>query len=318
MPVGPLRYSIVRLEQVMGFLDFFSAQPSFGGGHIVTRGVRRRHVYYSVRAQQPNVAPSSTKRGIGLDNAYFERLAKIYPRRRHKEGLFKPAADFLFGAANRPRVSTSLIPFMSRRRRYKKRRRGGSHTAYHLASQAMSKVRKLERKVEVKVFDHTSTDAAVGAAGVIRDLAFIPQGDLAATRDGNLISPFFMKLKIRWLGLAASVDEVIRTIVFRDKQQVLNTNPVVTDVLATATPMSMYNLTHRKRWKILFDATWTSPNDVAIRTSFIANTGMKLRLPMRYSGGAGGDKLSNGLYIIHVATATPTVVISTRLFYNDV
>ncbi len=212
----------------------------------------------------------------------------------------------------------SQLSTMPKGRRFKKRKRGGSHTAYHLASQAMTKIRKLERKVEVKFFDHVvTTQATVANTGVIINLVLMAQGNTRATRDGNLITPFHLNMRLQWIGLAATTTELMRTIIFRDKRQVAATVPLVLDVLTANNVLSTYAANTRKRWKILFDHTWTSHNDAAIRLNFFANLRLNLKLKMGFRGPATTDINLNGLFMINIANGTPNFVFSARIFFND-
>ncbi len=202
-----------------------------------------------------------------------------------------------------------------RRRRKKKR---GSHTAYHLASKAMTGVRRLERKVEVKFHDIVPTTiATIAAAGDIRSLALIAAGDARSNRDGNFITPFFLTMRFHWIGLAASTTEMFRTIIFRDRRQPTAANPSVLDVMASTNLLANYNALNYKRFKILYDQTWTSPNDVAIRLNFFLKVNIKLSLKMGFRGVANGDINQNGLYMISMGTNTPNLDFSSRMFYND-
>ena len=220
------------------------------------------------------------------------------------------------------RTSSSVFARMpygkyKRRRKYRRKKRG-SHTAYHLASQAMTKVRRLERKVEVKNFDIVvNSIATVPLTGVIQNIALIAQGDTSILRDGNFIAPFRLDLMVRWHGRVAADDEVCRTIIFRDMRQVADTVPAMLDVIVSDTPLALYNVLNRSRFKILFDETWTHANDAAIRTSFLTNTSIKLYAKMGWNGAATTDIHLNGLFMINVAIGTPTVTFATRLYFND-
>ncbi len=208
---------------------------------------------------------------------------------------------------------------MVRRRRYSKRKRSGG--ASYIARKALSKVRKLERKVEVKMYDITlTTIASVPAVGDIRSLAAVLQGDLVNNRDGNKIAPFFLKVKIHWKCVVAALSQIFRTIIFRDMQQIDSTTPTVGDVLVAADSMSLYHATNRKRFKILFDATWTGAQSASDGLNFVANLNLKLSRRMGFSGAAATTVNENGLYMISVHNDTanlPSVIFTSRLFYND-
>ncbi len=202
--------------------------------------------------------------------------------------------------------------------RRRKRRKKGSHTAYHLASKAMTGVRRLERKQEVKFHDIVPTTiATIAAAGDVRSLALIAAGDARANRDGNFISPFFLSMRFHWIGLAASTTEMFRIIIFRDRRNVTAGIPAVLDVLASTNLLSNYNGLNYKRFKILFDNTWTQANDSNIRLNYFFKLNLRLTLKMGFRGVANGDINENGLFMISLGTNTPNLDFSSRLFYHD-
>lgn len=201
--------------------------------------------------------------------------------------------------------------------RFAKRRRSDS-SAGRLA---LAKVRKLERKQEVKIHDiAVNTLANVSNAGLIRDLALIAQGNTLDARDGDFIAPFLLNIRMNWTGDAAATTGVYRTIVLRDKQQEATVTPSVANVLASTSPLAQFNLLNRNRFKILYDRTFTGVNDAAIRQSWVQIIRLKLTLPMQFRGAATTDIQKNGLYMIVIFNNNanmPDVTFSTRLFYND-
>jgi len=190
-----------------------------------------------------------------------------------------------------------------------------------MAKKALSKVRKLERKQEVKSFDITLTTIVdVSTVGDVRNLALITQGDARVERDGNSIAPFFLKIRYHWFGVAADTFGVFRTIIFRDKRQIDTTVPAVLDVLTQGHPLSQTNYTHRNRFKILFDQTFTNANDAAIIQNYSGVINIKLNLKMAWSGAATTAINQNGLYMINItnlAAAQPDFLFTSRLFFND-
>lgn len=186
---------------------------------------------------------------------------------------------------------------------------------------ALSKVRKLERKQEVKIHDIAVTTLAnVSNAGLIRDLALIAQNNTTDSRDGDFIEPFLLSVRMNWAGDAAATTGVYRTIIFRDKQQEPTVTPTVLNVLQSTSPLAQYALVNRGRWKILYDRTFTGVNDAAIRQSWVQVLRLKLTLPMQFRGAATTDIQRNGLYMIVIFNNNanmPDVTFSTRLFFND-
>ncbi len=242
-------------------------------------------------------------------------VTRFFPGQRRIPGVL-----LRFGAL---RSTSALTRMPLTRRRFKKRKRTkGSHTAYHLASQAMTRVRKLERKAEVKVFDvNLNNTATVGAGVVINTMAEVVQGDAINQRDGLQISPFFLKVNFQWRGVAASVFDVYRVLIFRDKRQVASSTPALLDVLNEDAPLSRLANANRRRWKILYDEIFTSHNDANIVLSFVRVLKIKLTLKMLFSGAGGGTRTTNGLFMIIVTnrltTDRPLFRFDSRIFYND-
>ncbi len=203
----------------------------------------------------------------------------------------------------------------------RKRRRVGSASASSTAKLALSKVRRMERKQEVKVFDVlVNAIAGVGSTGDIRSLALMSQGNLVSQRQGDSIAPFFLKVRLSWAGVAASTIDVYRTIIFRDMRQVVSTVPTVSQVLSSNSPLSQFNVINRTRFKILFDRTFTIHNDVGILPVFVAIMNIKLRLSMSFSGAATTSIKKNGLFMLNISNVganEPTVTFGSRLLYND-
>ncbi len=188
-------------------------------------------------------------------------------------------------------------------------------------SSLSARVRKLESKVETKMFDVTvSTQAAITTSGTIVSLGDIAGGALQNQRIGNMISPFFLKVRLHWNGDAAGTIDVYRTLLVQDKRQKVAANPVVLDVLHGAHPLAQYNNTTRNRFKILFDRTWTGVNDAAIFPNYVAVVNIKLNGKMGFTSASSTSKNMNGIYLINISNVTanaPDVLFSSRLFYKD-
>ena len=214
-----------------------------------------------------------------------------------------------------------IISSTMSRRRSRKRRRNGNSSSMHVAKRALKKVKRLERKQEVKIYDIVlTTIAAVDTTGDTRSMSSIAQGDFVSSRDGEKISPFFFQLRINWQGIAAGVDEVYRTIIFQDRRQVLGAIPAVLDVLLEGNPLSLFNKQNRGRFKILYDETFTGISDTALRQSHISLVSRKMSGPIQWNGSSSTAWTKNGLFMINISNATankPAVTFTFRLFYND-
>ncbi len=221
-------------------------------------------------------------------------------------------AQFLATTRN---TTTSLMSRKRRRMTSSTRKRSKSDGAM-----ALRKVRKLEQKREVKLFDSSAQITTIGTTGDIRSLALIAQGDLFNTRDGDHISPFRLKVNLQWLGVAAATGEVYRTIIFRDRRQVTSTVPAVLDVLVDGHPLSMIRASTRTRWKILLDQTFTRPSDTGSFQSFVTKADLRLTMVMGFQGAAATSINKNGLFMLNISNRgaqEPDVFFRSRLLYND-
>lgn len=240
-------------------------------------------------------------------------IRKIGTRR----GIWPASQNVAWGGA---RISSSRLNFkskMSRRRPRKRRRMGGSS----MAKLALRKVRKLERKVEVKFFDNPfQTIASISTTGDIRNIAQVVSGNSFNNRDGNHITPFRLNFRFHWGGIAGGTTDVYRTIIFRDKRQLSGSGPIVLDVLAAASPIAQIKGINHSRYKILFDHTFSNPNDTAIFQNFVGHVSIRMSLQMGWLGTSGGDINQNGLFMLNITNLTtnlPSLKYSTRMFFND-
>ncbi len=264
---------------------------------------------------------------VGFKHPRSEFKTRDYPSKRQKRSLadhkhnqhtFRRSGD-LVPTVGPTSSRRKKYPYMSKRRYSRKRGRYGN--ASSIARKALSKVRKLEKKQEVKMFDiNLTTIVTIGTAGDIRSLALIAQGDGRDARDGNAISPFFLNLKYQWQGVAASTLDMYRTLIVRDLRQIASTVPAVLDVLQEAHPLSQLRFDTRKRFKILYDMTYTAPNDATVALSYSASVKMQLKKTMTFSGAASTTIETNGLFMINLsnlAANQPQFRFTSRTFYND-
>ncbi len=242
------------------------------------------------------------------------RLPSNRPRKRRKRSSlsnwsFGPAAPKSFPTMARTRRSMSYSRFGRKRRRVT------------VSSNLSRRVKKLERNQEVKMFDLPVTVISnVGAAGDIRNLAVVVEGDGNSNRDGLRIAPFYLTLNYQWLGKILAIQEIYRTIILIDKRQVASTIPAVTDVLQQANALSQYNIANKGRFKILFDQSYGQASDATIANSVVGNIKRKLSMPMGFAAATGTSQTLNGLYLLNISNTTanlPDFGFSSRVFFND-
>lgn len=209
-----------------------------------------------------------------------------------------------------------------------RRRRGRSspwyrrkYNAMQLASAAWRGVRYIKGLVnsEKHHFDTAFSSATIPSAGNITHLTSLAQGDTSVTRTGNsvLLKDCYMHL---FMAVNPSVltQSRVRMILFFDKQQISDTLPTVTDVLAAASTESMLNLNASGRFKIVYS------REFILRAnnngSLVLHKFFKFHTHVRFNGTAGTDIQRNGLYVLFIgseATNTPTVSGTFRIGYHD-
>jgi len=222
-------------------------------------------------------------------------------------------------------LSTLTVPNSLRTRMSRRRRRSGFKRRYTknpstTARLALSKVRKLEKKRDVKMWDSNGVIMAVTVVGDIRSLADIAQGDAFNKRDGDHVFPFRLKVNAQWTGQTLATIEIYRTIIFIDKLQVSAAIPAVLDVLSDSSPLSMLRASTRTRFKILFDQTYTGTSDSLSRQSYVALVDVRLSMKLSFAGTGATSWNKNGIFMLNISNTSgndPDIYFRTRLLYND-
>lgn len=170
---------------------------------------------------------------------------------------------------------------------------------------------------------HKDTSFSLGSAQtVITVLNDIAQGSTLSQRNGSKI---FMK-NIHFKGYAAistSVTNYTRftLMLVRDKQQVADTAPSLSDIMTSSTdPESLLNTASLGRYHIIWRKLYVL-RPVSSGNNIIQ---IKRTIPIykstRYNGGNAGDINTNGLYMVAITDASvnyPTISLNCRLNYQD-
>lgn len=211
----------------------------------------------------------------------------------------------------------------ARRGRFRRRKRfmprlSNLQMASMLAKRAWSGVKYIKGLVnsEKHVFESNLT-TAVDSAGVINGLISVAQGDTNITRSGNSI--FCRKLVMRgsYLLHASATSTVIRYIIFVDNQQVSDTAPAVTAVLAAADVDSMLNVGNWGRFQLLLDRTIVLDSNYPKR--YVKHV-IPMKHHVRFNGAAASDNQKGTFYILQIsdeATNTPTPNLTFQTYFYD-
>lgn len=167
---------------------------------------------------------------------------------------------------------------------------------------------------------HHNQNASISISntGTVVHLTNITQGDGSAQRTGNSILLRTVFGRISACIHASATDTFIRCILFKDKQQVGDTLPLVTQVLRTNSYLAALNSNQAGRFIILKD--FMLKLNSANNTNSFRKILRKLHQHVRYNGTANTDIQKSGVYILFIsneATNTPTLDYDLRVSYHD-
>lgn len=113
------------------------------------------------------------------------------------------------------------------------RRKSYSRSTRSMAMRALSKVSKISRGVELKKSDPTTflTPLAIPNTGVINMLTYIAQGSQLYERIGSEISIKYISLEGVVTKYSSTTTQIVRFIMFIDKQEVPSSSPALTEML---------------------------------------------------------------------------------------
>lgn len=148
----------------------------------------------------------------------------------------------------------------------------------------------------------TSTDALT--AGVVIPIsAGVVQGDDINQRSGDVISPRTLAFRLEAQVSSASFTSYsLRCIIFQDTINPFGTLPAVTEVLATASPQSCYNVVHAQqtRFKILYDGIVNPVGQTSMtRINVVKSIPMKGKIHYSATTGAASSS-KNSLYALFI------------------
>lgn len=212
-------------------------------------------------------------------------------------------------------------------RRYKKSNTAWYNKKYSIgdvASHAWSASKYLLRMVNVeqKKFDFGETSQAIPVGGDVVHLTAIAQGDNDGTRSGNSVLGQRLLINGNISINAAATNTNVRILVIRDKQQVGDGTPAITDVLDASYAdylVAPLNNDTVGRFDILYDRRFDLHVDTEKATKLF-KISRSVNKHVRYNGSAGTDIQKGGLYMIACsseATNTPTYTYYSRFTYTD-
>lgn len=131
----------------------------------------------------------------------------------------------------------------------------------------------------------------------------VAQGNTTSSRDGDVISVKSLHARATFTCLAGS-NVRFRALIIRDKQQVPDTTPAITDVLSASTTGALPVYNTRGRYQIIHDKVY-SMNANFLNQDMSMTVDIKKAFPrgmkVQYNGTASTDIQKNGLYLFVIA-----------------
>lgn len=192
-------------------------------------------------------------------------------------------------------------------------------------------IKEMKNKEELKWYDTFPLNATAilnQSSPTFNVLNAMLQGDLGNNREGDSVSATSFQFRCKITGNPTAGAEVVRHIVVWDSQanQALPTVGQILDLsVATIGVYAPYNHTFQKRFKILFDRTYTINEAItAVGYSISDQAKIKLSRTTKYASSAaiGGiaDINTNSLISLWVsdqASAGPAVTCAYRFYFKD-
>ena len=216
---------------------------------------------------------------------------------------------------------------MPYRRRYRRRRNyrrkpmpwyKKKYNALEIGAKALSGVRYLKGLVNSELYkvDLPVTTAAT-SSGAVDHLSRIAQGDGDNNRTGNSILCKGLYVRGDFTMHASATTTKIVAYLFRDKQQIGDSAPTITDLLTSADTESFLNPDTVGRFTVLKRKVIYLNTD---RPQSRFECYLKMRHHIRYNGTASTDIQKGGLFLALVsdqATNTPSTDLNFRVSYHD-
>lgn len=171
---------------------------------------------------------------------------------------------------------------------------------------------------ETFYFD-AATSGNVPNSGLLINYANIAQGDTQSTRTGSsiLVNRIFKRFSLSIH--ASATNTFVRHIVFIDMQQIKDTDPVITDLLAATSHLAPLSVTNGYgRFKVLKDTTYRL--DQKSTPTVFSNFKIDMQHHVKFNGANQGDIQKGGIYefwISNEATNVPVLDYYNRTSFHD-
>lgn len=205
---------------------------------------------------------------------------------------------------------------MVRRRPMRRFRRRGRRSTKAVAYKALKLAKKANKLPELKQNEITWSATSVSSSGTMEELSVVAAGTGNNQKVGDRINPTSLRFRGTMNIHASATSSLVRLIIFRWNSGLFTTT--VGDILVAGTIKSFKSQDKRFESEILYDRVFKL-NSVE-RPELFFQGKLKLKKPIAYAGGASAANRNSIGYLIlsDEATNTPTVDISSRMWFRDV
>ncbi len=175
---------------------------------------------------------------------------------------------------------------------------------------ALKMVKTLVKAIEVKNLDTDITDATLASVGIMSKVFEPSENSSSSGRDGDKV--FVKRVTFNWqatalaASTAAAANGYVRVIVVRSPQVVVPgtaSEPVLTDILETATVSSLWNKEAKFKYSVLYDKTqyiagFTGTAQSGHARQVLLNMKQKVNVGKGYVYDSDGTNTTNQLYML--------------------
>lgn len=146
------------------------------------------------------------------------------------------------------------------------------------------------------------------------DLSEIAQGDTAATRTGDYITPLYLNFRVLLIGNTSSHNHVRFTLV---RTRGLTTKPTYAQVFqSTATPLGPLKVDRAIKFRVIWDETFSC--DISHINQFVFKKYIPLKGKIKYAGSSGTAYADGNLFLFVFGKETTGSGNNATMEYNGV
>lgn len=196
------------------------------------------------------------------------------------------------------------------------------YSTMQLAQKAWSATKYLKGLVNSEMLHKDTNIVLVATQSRLLQIVDITQGDSDSGRTGNslLLKNIYFRGQLT-INTAVASNTRITLALVKDKQQVADTAPQLSDIFTSSTdPDTLLNLNSSGRFKIKWRKTYTLTPVSGGRNCIDITKYWKLYDHVRYNGPASTDIQRNGYYLAIISSEAinfPTVNLNNRVGYHD-